>query len=404
MARQIIKCNQYDLFNTTPVTGQIYFCTDSRVLYKDNGPAKDSRSRFNAIVCNSDNDRLNNIKPVVGKFYYVVNTNQLWLFDTRWVLKIGSSSQYNAYAINNSAQYGGNVITPVINSDETIVGVDGDKIIDNNGLLGDGSVAIRDSNRIIRGLTKVDNTNQQLTFSSYLDNGFLFIPNANLPYKDLSTSLGALHLTVDRDISDINQELDLSGQAYYYGTWNNYGDMYLINRDNSSYSAGIDYTPNLDKVIVKLFFTSSFSTKDELDEEVQMKSFITIRPISSTAAVANVVILKESDATSVTYNDVGELLYTDSGSLEENKIIDCKRNITYENGYVYCSYIFPDYDNAKIIVRQRDSISLVTMPEIWSDTGECDDFKMSTWTKHKVLTDADIDIADNDYYIKRYVY
>ena len=41
---------------------------------------------------------------------------------------------------------------------------------------------------------------------------------------------------------------------------------------------------------------------------------------------------------------------------------------------------------------------------IWSDTGECDKFYISTWTKHKVLTDADIDIADSEYYIKRYVY
>lgn len=404
MARQIIKCMQYDLFNTTPVTGQIYFCTDIRVLYKDNGPTKDSRSRFNAIVVNTDNERLNSIKPVVGKFYYVEDTNQLWLFDTRWVLKIGSPNQYNAYAINNSSQYGGTVISPVINSDETIVGVNGDKILDNNGLLGDGSVVVRDTNRIIRGLAKVDHTNQQLTFNSYLDNGFLFIPNANLPYKDLSTSLGALHLTVDRDISDVNQNLDLTGQAYYYGTWNNYGNMYMINKDENSYTAGVDYTPNLDKVIVKMFFNSTVSAKDENNEDIKMKVFITIRPISSTLAVANIVTLKEVDAASVAYNDVGELLYTDSGSLEENKIIDCKRSITYENGYTYCTFTFDEYDDAKIIVRQRDSTSLVTMPEIWSDTGECDKFYISTWTKHKVLTDADIDIADSEYYIKRYVY
>lgn len=403
MAKRIIKCSQYDMLNTTPVVGQIYFCTDTRLLFKDNGPTKENRSRFNAIVLYTDHERLNSIKPTIGKFYYVEATNQLWLFDTRWVLKIGSNSTYNAYAVSDSQIIEGSYISPVINKDDTIIGPNGDKIIDNNGLLGDGSVGIRDSNRIIRGLLKSDNVYQQLVFNSYLDNGFLFIPNSHLPYRDLSTSLGALHLTVDRDISDINEKLDLSGQAYYYGTWNNYGDMYVINKTKNS-NISVDYTPNIDKVIIKTFIKCNKMIKDDEGKEQKIITYITIRPVSSNQAVANIITLNATHDDTVAFNDVGELLYTDEGSLEENKTIECRRKITYENGYTFCTYYFDD-QGVSIILKENAYTKTATIPAIWSDTGIPDEYYTSVWVKKKVLTDSDIDVSkDSNLYIKRLNY
>ena len=407
MARQIIRCMQYDLFNTVPVVGQIYFCTDVRVLYKDNGPTKANRTRFNAVILTSDFERVNNIKPVIGKFYYIEQTNSLWLFDTRWVLKIGPGSTYNSYAVAYSDTYNGNYISPIINVDESITNSNGDKIIDNNGLLGDGSVGIRDNNRIIRGLLKADSVYQQIVFNSYLDNGFLFIPNSHLPYTDLSTSLGALHLTVDKNLKNNDStSLDLAGQAYYYGTWNNYGDMYIVNKLDDPTSVGIDYTPNLDKIMVKLFLKCSKKITNENNEEETILTYITIRPISTTQAIANVVSLNEENANSVAYNDIGELIYTDLGSLEENITTDCTRSIKYENTYTYCTYTFDNYDNGvQIVIRENTYNRQITIPDVWSDSGTSDDFSIKVWNKKKVLTDEDIDVpTDLNIYIKRYVY
>lgn len=406
MSKNIIKCMQYDLLNLAPVKGQYYFCTDTRILYKDNGSTKDSRIHFNAQVLNTEYERTNEVKPSIGKFYYVVETNQLWLFDTRWNLKITSDAQYNAYVNSYSDTYSGNYISPVINTDSSITGPNGDKIIDNNGLLGNGSVAIRDSNRIIKGLITVDNTNQQLSFRSQLDNGFLFIPNSHLPYNDLSTSLGALHLTVDRDINDVNDNLDLTGQAYYYGQWNNYGDMFIINKIKNDSNIGLDYTPNIDKTIVKIFLTCTKTEKLD-EEESETTTYIVIRPVSTTQAIANIVSLSSEDKDTVVQNDIGELIYTNSNLLKESKTVNCNRKISYSNGYTYCTYIPDGYDSdVKIILQENSMSKIATIPEIWSDDGSANDFYISVWNKKKVLTDEDFDVpaSNGNQYIKRIVY
>ena len=229
----------------------MYYCTDSRILYKDHGPAIQNRLRFNATILQTDNQRVNDIKPTVGKFYYVIESNSLWLFDTRWVLKIGDNTAYNTYGIEYSQTYNGQYYTPVINTDTSISGIYGDKIIDNNGLLGDGSVVIRDTNRINRGQISADNVYQQLVVESKLDNGFLFIPNGHMPYKDLSTSFGALHLTVDKKLVDeLNDYSEFQGCAHYYGTWHNYGDMYVIEK-NKYPMVKANFTPSVNSQIFK---------------------------------------------------------------------------------------------------------------------------------------------------------
>ena len=83
MFKEIIKCTQYDLMRAKAKVGQMYFVTDSRLLYKDNSNSIAQRLVFNAVILHTESERINSIKPVIGKFYYVEETNSLWLFDTR---------------------------------------------------------------------------------------------------------------------------------------------------------------------------------------------------------------------------------------------------------------------------------------------------------------------------------
>ena len=395
MAKQIIKCKQYDMFNTTPVEGQIYFCTDTRVLFKDFGPTKQSRLRLPAVILFSDYEREQMTKPSIGKNYYVEETNQLWLFDTRWNIIVGAPANYNAYVSNYSTTYNGEYISPVINQNEAITNASGDKIIDNNGLLGNGAVAIRDDTRIIRGLINSDNKNQYLTINSYLDNGILFIPNSHLPYSDLSTSLGALHLTIDRNINDIADNVDLEGQAYYYGNWNNFGDINIITNEENPSLITISDTPNINTTLVKIFIscTKTIIEKDTKgnDVEKKIKTYFVIRPITETQGIANIVSLSEEDSKSVVINDIGELLYTNAGSLEENKTVNCNRKIMSNSGEKQCIYTFENYDSDQsIILKQYDSSAIAaTISKKWSDDGLADRCYMNVWTKKKVLNEVD---------------
>ena len=396
MASTIKRCIQYDLFKLKAVTGQMYYCTDTNVLYKDNGPNKESRTRFNAIIVNTNYERLNSIKPVIGKFYYVKDTNELWMFDTRWRLRISESTAYNTYAIAGepTSSGGHSYLSPIINASEFITGKSGDKIIDNNGLLGDGSVIIRDSNRIARGIISADLAYQHLVFNSYLDNGFLFLPNSHLPYNNLSTSLGALHLGVDREINSTNSGLNLSGQARYYGTWNNYGDMYVIDKIEHDGSVGVDYTPNLDEIILKIFIKCSTTKKEYDGSSKKVTTYITIRPISTTEAIANIASVNANTTDSVVFNDLGEMLVTGADILEENTTFDCTRKITYANGHTICTYSFINYETGvDIVLKQNSSEVQIELPAVWSESGIVEEYKMSLWKKNKVLTSNDIDIT-----------
>lgn len=68
-------------------------------------------------------------------------------------------------------------------------------MIDNNGLLKDGSVVIRDNNRIVKGKLYIDNTNNNLVISSFLGGGLRILPNGS------SESPGALVINPNTVIS-----------------------------------------------------------------------------------------------------------------------------------------------------------------------------------------------------------
>ena len=387
MFKDIIKCTQYDLLRAKAKAGQMYFVTDSRVLYKDNGNSTAQRLRFNAVILHTDAERLNSIKPTIGKFYYVEETNSLWLFDTRWVLKIGNTMAYNTY-------YAGDYVSPVINVETSISGPTGDVIIDNNGLLGDGSVVIRDINRITRAVEKSNLTYNRIELKSYLDDGFLFIPNAHLPYNDLSTSLGALHLTVEKNEINNATNLDLNGAAHYYGTWNNYGNMYLIQKDNDGIIPA-DYVPINEYELVKFYITSI-----KQGDEGLITNHIIIRPISDSLAIFQIVSILDENSSSVVQNDMGELIFTNSGAVIENVMYECTRRIMTNDDEYKCEYILDTHGVIITISQSKNSMLYdVTLPSMWTDNNKANSIRSDKWIKDKVLTNSEIDTTES--YIKR---
>lgn len=387
MFKEIIKCTQYDLMRAKAKVGQMYFVTDSRLLYKDNGNSIAQRLVFNAIILHTESERINSIKPIIGKFYYVEETNSLWLFDTRWVLKIGNSTHFNSY-------YAGEYISPVINVDESITGKNGDKIIDNNGLLGDGSVVIRDNNRIVRATIKSDNNYNNVTIKSYLDDGFLLIPNAHLPYNDLSTSLGALHLTVEKKDTINGLNLNLNGSAHYYGNWNNYGNMFLIQKDTNN-NIYPDYIPVNDYEIVKYYITCTKQV-----DIMYVTTHIVIRPISDSVAIAHIISINDENSNSVVQNDMGELIFTNSGEIVDNTTIECKRRIINNNEYRISQYTFDSYGESITIKQHKESIYMeVEIGETWADNSSNNTISVDKWVKDKVLTSREIETDES--YIHR---
>lgn len=378
----------YDLMRAKPKIGQLYFLTDSRVLYKDFGNDLSQRLRFNAIVLYSDNDRQFNVRPEPGKFYYVEESNSLWLYDTRWVLKIGSGLQYNTYAIN------GGIMSPVINTDESVTGINGDKIIDNNGLLGNGSVVIRDANRMAQGIIESDSLNSYLIYKSFKQNGMLFLPDASLPYNDLSTSLGALHLTIEHYES--NNDLKLKGNAYYYGDWNNAGNIYIIKKINNN-NIYPDYNPTNDEEIIKYYIEcSKTKTEPNLNDTTSsivknVKTYFSIRPISNHSAYIHIISFYDDNINSVVKNDLGELIFTNRNELILDETLECNRETYIEKKKHISKYILDKYNDNIIIEQEESGIMTCVISELWKDKDKEAKLSIDMWKKFRVLTTEDLE-------------
>lgn len=372
----------YDLMRAKPKVGQLYFLTDSRVLYKDYGNDPSQRLRFNAVILYSDNDRQFNVRPETGKFYYVEESNSLWLYDTRWILKIGSGSQYNTYT-----NVGG-VISPVINNDESITGTNGDRIIDNNGLLGNGSIVVRDINRMSQGIIESDSLNSYLMFKSFKQNGMLFIPDASLPYNDLSTSLGALHLTIEH--YETNDDLNLKGSAYYYGDWNNAGEMYIIKKANVN-DIYPDYNPTNDEELVKYYIECSKTSTISDSTSKNIKTYFSIRPISNHSAYIHIISFYDDNVNSVVKNDLGELIFTNRNELILDETLECTRSTSIEKKKHISKYILDKYDDIIIIEQEETGPMDCIISELWMDKNNAPTLSVNMWKKYRVLTTADLE-------------
>lgn len=198
MADSIIRCTEFDLLRTNVTDGNIYACVDSRKLYQDVGKV---RVLLDCVQITTEKKRAYDTVPSVGKKYYVWETSELWLWQNAWVKLIGNPNYPEAY------QY--------IDGDIYRVGNQGQSTyVDNNGMLGDGGVVIRDLNRIIKGKLSIDDTSDNLIISSFLGGGMKLLPNGSME------ETGALYLDVDE-----------KGTAVHYNDFMNYNGQIKVKYD-----------------------------------------------------------------------------------------------------------------------------------------------------------------------------
>ena len=200
--RTIYRVNEFDLLSIPKVVGNLYACMDSRRMYEDISVTE--RRVMSVQMIDTEINRQYNVRPINAAYYYVWETNELWLYNYGWELIIGDKTGdgNNQYVTSTGIQYLPN--TGCCNPD-------------NNGIMGDGSVVVRDSNRVIKGKIYIDAENNELVFSSYLGGGLRFLPSGSYEEK------GSL------DIS--NGELKFYGDVYINGHIFAQDDMYVMKDD-----------------------------------------------------------------------------------------------------------------------------------------------------------------------------
>lgn len=167
---KIIKINEADLLRTKIHKFDMYMCLDSQRLYYDSTDADTGRIVYNYIGVKTINDLLYHITPEYGKNYYCWEDNSLWLWMNKWITVWTESTYPSAYQYTDWNGVDGNLVS-VYRNDEPLLPAD------DNGLLHDGSVIVRDRLRIIKGRLYIDDGTDNLVISSYFGGGIRFLPN-----------------------------------------------------------------------------------------------------------------------------------------------------------------------------------------------------------------------------------
>lgn len=194
---RIFRMTEYDLARTSIKQNNMYMCLDSKVLYYDATP--NSRVMYNYVGIDTLNDMNYKVTPVIGTTYYVWEDNSLWLWNNKWISLWTTNSFPSAYNYENWNQNTGELESVYRYGDPLIPA-------DDNGLLKDGSVVVRDRQRIIKGKIYVDDDNDNFIISSFLGGGLRLLPNGLLSSKGelLLNDEGAL---VRGKIRTINNEM-----------------------------------------------------------------------------------------------------------------------------------------------------------------------------------------------------
>lgn len=145
----------------------MYMCLDTQRLYYDE--TNNRRVNYGYTGVNTMNDMMYYITPSPGTTYYCWEDNSLWLWNNKWVSLYTDTSYPSAYVYDDNRN-----ITDVYNGDQPYT------VLDNNGLLKDGSVVIRDRNRIIKGKIYIEQSNDNMTISSFLGGGIRLLPNGKM--------------------------------------------------------------------------------------------------------------------------------------------------------------------------------------------------------------------------------
>ena len=256
----IIKTREHDLMYLDITDGNYYACEDSDNFYYDN---VSERTLQDVEMLYTEKARLYGTIPVEGKRYYVWETNELWIYRNGWKVLVGGTKPADGY-IPVQGDNGYNL--------ERIDGTSADS----NGLLGDGSVCIRDENRIIKGKAYIDKETDNLVFSSFMGGGISFFPNGS------SNTKGALL---------INPHMKLAGVRVYSYADNNYIQVSLT--DYLAHQEQYDNATNY--LVTKRFeivsdgygvYNGQFNTTDEiyvhLDQSREDKVTVTVTKTSET--------------------------------------------------------------------------------------------------------------------------
>ena len=167
--------------------------------------------------------------PTVGSYYYVWETNTLWVYNAKWIVVEGNYSYTTA-----GYYYANDEITPT----------DPVEVTDNNGLLKDGSVVVRNADRIIKGKLYIQSNedSSNLVISSYLGGGIKLLPSGSIDDTGALELFSAYTYTGQFDGNGNPITTQENGELVFYG------DMYvtdgtnrfkvLTSRDGYTYEAG----------------------------------------------------------------------------------------------------------------------------------------------------------------------
>ena len=266
---RIYRMTEFDQLRTAIKEGNMYICTDSLQMYYDESNVKRSKYVYTGIK--TINDLMYNTSPSYGVSYYCWEDNSLWLWLNKWITLYADTNYPSAYIYTT---YPTKEEPGQLNSVFNI-----NNVLDNNGLLQDGSVVIRDGHRIIKGKLFVNEENDNLTFSSFLGGGIRLLPNGEIDTNgelfigDEGESFlrSSLLIKNNEEYIDYSEHPELDENPYKNDTHK----YKVYHEGNLDTSAILEMTPQ--QIYQKL---QDKSLPDPLDLSVSMISGKTIDDIS----------------------------------------------------------------------------------------------------------------------------
>ena len=147
----------------------LYYITDTSELKIFRGSAPED---YDAVICYTDSDRF--IDTEDNRKYFVVDSSTLYNYSGGlWTVIFKSNiDTYNAIVADNAQR--------------ELVGK-GEDLLDNNGLLGNGNVVIRDINKLVKGIlsNEIVGNNEYIYFYSAFGNNIRISPSS-APGENLS--------------------------------------------------------------------------------------------------------------------------------------------------------------------------------------------------------------------------
>lgn len=167
--KKIIRMTEFDQLRTAYTEGNMYMCLDSQKLYYDEPGNKRVVYFYQGVK--TYNDLMYNITPSLNTTYYCWEDNSLWLWLNKWISLWSDKTYPSAYVYDD---WDSGKLNNVYRYDQPLLPAD------DNGLLHDGSVVIRDRQRIIKGKIFIDDGNDNFVISSFLGGGVRILPNGQI--------------------------------------------------------------------------------------------------------------------------------------------------------------------------------------------------------------------------------